>query len=165
MVNYCLVSNLPFLGKVIERAVAEQLQASLDNTCALDPFQPGWMRTYYVTNSSAGFSGLSPSDYQQRPWLFAVLTGFSWCLWHSRPCFLVEVFAGRCRYQGVWSGLVLIIPYRIKGIPLETSSQQSWICSWGSTRCSLILHAIQSLGELICSPGIECHQYADNTLL
>ena len=40
--NYRPVSNLPFLGKVIERAIANQLQAFLEETSALDPFQSGF---------------------------------------------------------------------------------------------------------------------------
>uniref|UniRef100_A0A670JAY7 Reverse transcriptase domain-containing protein n=1 Tax=Podarcis muralis TaxID=64176 RepID=A0A670JAY7_PODMU len=40
--NYRPVSNLPFLGKVIERAAAEQLGRFLDETSALDPFQSGF---------------------------------------------------------------------------------------------------------------------------
>ena len=40
--NYRPVSNLPFLGKVIERAIANQLQTFLEETSALDPFQSGF---------------------------------------------------------------------------------------------------------------------------
>lgn len=32
-------SNLPFLGKMIERAVGDQFQVFLDNSSAIDPFQ------------------------------------------------------------------------------------------------------------------------------
>lgn len=38
----CLVSNLLFLGKAIERAAAVQLQDLLDDTPALDPSQSGF---------------------------------------------------------------------------------------------------------------------------
>lgn len=37
--NYHPISNLPLLGKVIERVAAKQLQASLDESCTLYPFQ------------------------------------------------------------------------------------------------------------------------------
>ena len=40
--NYCPVSHLPFLSKVIERAAANQLQTFLEETSALDPFQSGF---------------------------------------------------------------------------------------------------------------------------
>uniref|UniRef100_A0A803SYC6 Reverse transcriptase domain-containing protein n=1 Tax=Anolis carolinensis TaxID=28377 RepID=A0A803SYC6_ANOCA len=40
--SYRPVSNLSFLGKVIERAVAVQLQQFLDDTTGLDPFQSGF---------------------------------------------------------------------------------------------------------------------------
>lgn len=40
--NYRPVSNLPFLGKVMERAVATQLKAFLEDVNILDPFQSGF---------------------------------------------------------------------------------------------------------------------------
>uniref|UniRef100_A0A8D2J9Z0 Reverse transcriptase domain-containing protein n=1 Tax=Varanus komodoensis TaxID=61221 RepID=A0A8D2J9Z0_VARKO len=49
--NYRPVANIPFLGKVLERVVAEQLQALLDETDYLDPFQSGF-RPGYGTESA-----------------------------------------------------------------------------------------------------------------
>ena len=40
--NYRPVANVSFLSKVVERVVADQLQALLDKTSALDPFQSGF---------------------------------------------------------------------------------------------------------------------------
>uniref|UniRef100_A0A803TE10 Reverse transcriptase domain-containing protein n=1 Tax=Anolis carolinensis TaxID=28377 RepID=A0A803TE10_ANOCA len=42
LANYRPVSNLPFLGKMIERTVLGQLQQFLDDTAGLDPFQSGF---------------------------------------------------------------------------------------------------------------------------
>lgn len=39
LANYHPVSIIPFLGKVIEQAVAIQLKVSLDETVELEPFQ------------------------------------------------------------------------------------------------------------------------------
>ena len=39
--NYRPVTNVSFISKVVERVVADQLQALLDETDALDPFQSG----------------------------------------------------------------------------------------------------------------------------
>lgn len=39
MANYQLVSNLPNLGKILERAVAIQLQSFHDDASILNPFQ------------------------------------------------------------------------------------------------------------------------------
>ncbi|KAF7238948.1 N-terminal EF-hand calcium-binding protein 3 [Varanus komodoensis] len=44
--NYRPVANIPFLGKVLERVVAGQLQALLDETDYLDPFQSGFRPGY-----------------------------------------------------------------------------------------------------------------------
>ncbi|KAF7245513.1 putative RNA-directed DNA polymerase from transposon BS [Varanus komodoensis] len=44
--NYSPVANIPFLGKVLERAVAGQLQALLDETDYLDPFQSSFRPGY-----------------------------------------------------------------------------------------------------------------------
>ncbi|KAF7240862.1 Receptor-type tyrosine-protein phosphatase T [Varanus komodoensis] len=49
--NYRPVANIPFLGKVLERVVAGQLQALLDETDYLDPFQSG-LRPGYGTESA-----------------------------------------------------------------------------------------------------------------
>ena len=46
--NYRPVSNLPFWGKVIEREVAFQLQAVLDDTDFLDTFQTIFRAGYGV---------------------------------------------------------------------------------------------------------------------
>ena len=40
--NYRPVANVPFLGKVLERVVAGQLQTFLEETDFLDPFQSGF---------------------------------------------------------------------------------------------------------------------------
>lgn len=37
--NYCPVSNVPVLGRMIERVIAKQLQSFLYNTSGPDPFQ------------------------------------------------------------------------------------------------------------------------------
>lgn len=39
LANYCPVSDLVFLGKVVERVKAKQLQAFLEDTSILDPFE------------------------------------------------------------------------------------------------------------------------------
>lgn len=39
--NFCLVSNLPFLGKVVNKVVMQQLQSDLDEADQLDHFQSG----------------------------------------------------------------------------------------------------------------------------
>ncbi|KAF7246328.1 GREB1-like protein [Varanus komodoensis] len=49
--NYRRGANIPFLGKVLERVVAGQLQALLDETDYLDPFQSGF-RPGYGTESA-----------------------------------------------------------------------------------------------------------------
>lgn len=40
--NYQLVANVPFLGKVLEWVVMDQIQALLNETEFLDPFQSGF---------------------------------------------------------------------------------------------------------------------------
>ncbi|KAF7247320.1 Cadherin-23 [Varanus komodoensis] len=49
--NYRPVANIPFLGKVLEQVVVGQLQALLDETDYLDPFQSGF-RPGYGTESA-----------------------------------------------------------------------------------------------------------------
>lgn len=44
--NYHPVSNLSFLGKVVEKTAAKQLQTFLDDTLALDSFQSSFCPSY-----------------------------------------------------------------------------------------------------------------------
>lgn len=44
--NYYPVSNTQFLGKIVERVVAEQLQIFMDNFFILGPFQSGFHPGY-----------------------------------------------------------------------------------------------------------------------
>lgn len=46
LASYCPVFNLAFLGKVIERVVAEQLQDFLDETFALNLFQSSFCSSH-----------------------------------------------------------------------------------------------------------------------
>lgn len=54
--NYHPVFNLPFLGKVIERGVTDQLQASLGNFRAVEPFHCGFRPGYKTRDSAGGFN-------------------------------------------------------------------------------------------------------------
>ena len=49
--NYCPVSNLPFLSKVIERAVAKQMDDHLTGNALLDPFQSAYQK-YHSTETA-----------------------------------------------------------------------------------------------------------------
>ncbi|KAF7253167.1 Xanthine dehydrogenase/oxidase [Varanus komodoensis] len=78
--NYRPVANIPFLGKVLERVVAGQIQALLDETDYLDPLQSGfrpglaglgvggtalqWFRSYL----NGRFQKVVLGDYGSAPW-------------------------------------------------------------------------------------------------
>lgn len=46
LASFCPVSNLPFLGTVVEKVVTWQLQWILDKVDYLDPFQSGFRPSY-----------------------------------------------------------------------------------------------------------------------
>ena len=52
LANYELVSNVPFLGKVLECMAANQLQEFLDEMHYLDPFQSGFNPGYGIETDS-----------------------------------------------------------------------------------------------------------------
>lgn len=53
---YCPVLNLPFLGKVVKRAVVVLFQAFLDDSFVLDPFQSSFYSDHGVETMLVAFT-------------------------------------------------------------------------------------------------------------
>lgn len=52
LANYRPVSRLPYLGKMVERVVVDQLQIFLENSSSLNPFQSGFWQGKVITREA-----------------------------------------------------------------------------------------------------------------
>ncbi|XP_070582622.1 LOW QUALITY PROTEIN: uncharacterized protein [Erythrolamprus reginae] len=168
--NYRPVSNLPFMGKVVEKVVALQLQRSLDEADYLGPQQSGF-RPGYSTETA----------------LVALMDD----LWRARDRGLSSVLVLldlSAAFDTIDHGILL---RRLEGLGVGGTVLQ-WFSSYLSGRSQSVLVGgqrstprflpcgvpqgsvlspllfniyMKPLGEIIQGHGVRYHQYADDTQL
>ncbi|KAF7250944.1 RNA-directed DNA polymerase from mobile element jockey [Varanus komodoensis] len=142
--NYRPVANILFLGKVLERVVAGQLQALLDETDYLDPFQSGFRPGYGTESALVALYNDLCREKDKGTGLGVRGTALRWfcsCL--------------NGRFQKVVLGDYGSAPWQLcHGVPQ------------GSILSPLLFNIyMKPLGEVIRRCGLRNHQYADDTQL
>ncbi|KAF7240636.1 putative RNA-directed DNA polymerase from transposon BS, partial [Varanus komodoensis] len=167
--NYRPVANIPFLGKVLEQVVAGQLQALLDETDYLDPFQSGF-RPGYSTESAlvALYDDLCREKDRGSASLLVLLdlsAAFD-TIDHGILDRLAGLGVGGTALQWFRSYL----NGRFQKVVLGDYGSAPWQLCHGVPQGSILSPLLFSiymkpLGEVIRRCGLRNHQYADDTQL
>ncbi|KAF7247056.1 hypothetical protein EYD10_06953 [Varanus komodoensis] len=168
--NYRPVANIPFLGKVLERVVAGQLQALLDETDYLVQFQSSFRPGYGTESALVTLYDDLCRERDRRSASLLVLLDLSAAFDTINHGILLDRLVGlgvggtalqwfrsylNGRFQKVVLGDCGSVPWQLcHGVPQ------------GSILPSLLFNNyMKPLGEVIRRCGLRNHQYADDTQL
>ncbi|KAF7249630.1 putative RNA-directed DNA polymerase from transposon BS [Varanus komodoensis] len=168
--NYRPVANILFLGKVLERVVAGQLQAPLDETDYLDSFQSGF-RPRYGTESA--FVALYDDLCRERDRGSAsllVLLDLSAAFDTIDHGILLDRLAGLGVGGTALQWFHSYLNGRFQKVMLGDYGSAPWQLCHGVPQGSILSPLLfnvymKLLGEVIRRCGLRNHQYADDTQL
>uniref|UniRef100_A0A670IWM0 Reverse transcriptase domain-containing protein n=1 Tax=Podarcis muralis TaxID=64176 RepID=A0A670IWM0_PODMU len=168
--NYCPVSNLPYLGKVIERAVAEQLGRFLEETSTLDPFQSDFRPGFGTETALVALTDDLRRQLDRGGSGLLILLDLS-AAFDMVDHDLLDHHLADLGIQGIarnW--LCSFISGRGLRVALgrEMSSRHSLVCRvpQGAILSPMLFNIfMRPLAQIVQSFGLGCHQYADDTQL
>uniref|UniRef100_A0A8D2LLU3 Reverse transcriptase domain-containing protein n=1 Tax=Varanus komodoensis TaxID=61221 RepID=A0A8D2LLU3_VARKO len=165
---YRPVANIPFLGKVLERVVVGQLQALLDETDYLDPFQSGFRPRYGTESALVALYDDLCRERDRGSASLLVLLDLSAAFNTIDHGILLDRLAGLGVGGTALRWFRSYLNGRFPKVVLGDYGSAPWQLHHGVPQGSILSPLlfniyVKPLGEVIRRCGLRSHQYADDT--
>ncbi|KAF7236044.1 putative RNA-directed DNA polymerase from transposon BS [Varanus komodoensis] len=168
--NYRPVANIPFLGKLLERVVVGQLQALLDETDYLDPFQFGFRPGYGTESALVSLYDDLCREKDRGSASLLVLLDLSAVFDTINHGIFLDRLAGLGVGGTALQWFCSYLNDQFQKVVLGDCGSAPWQLCHGVPQESILSPLLfniymKPLGEVIRRCGLQNHQYTDDTQL